>query len=701
MEGANELLLKGEIRMRIGVDVGGTFTDIVLIDDNTGKCDYTKTPTTTLNLWEGVLNGIEKILEKASADISEVDYIVHGTTIGTNALIEKKGAKTGLITTKGFIDVLEIGRVQRPDEALYNFFIDNPLPLVPRHLRKGVEERVDAKGNVLTELNEEEVRKVIEYFKLEQVESIAVCLLFSFKNSAHEKRIAEILEEMYPEAFISLSSEIVPEFREFERSSTTVINAYLQPIIKQYINRLRKEINERYGEIDLRIMQASGGTITAEEAEKKAINIVNSGPAGGILAAAYFGGVTGEDKHISADMGGTSFDIGLVDRGEAHVTSEAKFEGYPVRIPIIAIDTIGAGGGSIAWIDKGGALNVGPQSAGANPGPASYMRGGKQPTVTDANLILNRLNKDYFLGGEMTLDAELARNAINEHVAVPLGIPVEQAAAGIIEVANAKMGKGISVNSVEKGYDVREFVLIAFGGAGALHAVELAQELGMKKVLVPIMSGNLSAFGLLVSDARHDYVQTLNKTTEELNLNELLDLYKNMEDKGIRQLKKENFVKDDIKIAWSADLRYEGQSYEINVGVEHHLKEFTTIDVKKVGDRFNDLHQQLYSYSSKDEKIQWVNLRVTALGKTKEVKLAKEEIKSENGQEGYKGSREIYFKGKGFMEVPIYDRDLLTPGSTIKGPAVIEERIASTVIIPESECVLDAYKNLIVNLGGE
>ncbi len=687
--------------MRIGIDVGGTFTDIVMVDDQTGDLHFAKVLTTPPKLWEGVMNGIAKVLEKASASIEDVDYIVHGTTIGTNALIEKKGAKTGLITTQGFVDILEIGRVQRPGEGLYDFYVENPQPLIPRYLCKGVIERVGADGKVVKALDEDSVREAIMYLKEQKVEGIAVSLLFSFLNPAHERRIAEICKDIFPEAYVSISSEIAPEYREFERTSTTVINAYLQPIMKRYIQNLTQALEEKYGRVDLRIMQASGGTITAEAAERYAINTVNSGPAGGALAGAYFGEITGNSQLITADMGGTSFDIGLIDQGVPHVTSEAKFEGYPVKIPVIDIDTIGAGGGSIAWVDKGGILNVGPKSAGASPGPACYNRDGKLPTVTDANLILGRLNPSYFLGGELVLERDLAYQAIKENVADPMGITVEEAAAGIIRIVNANMSKGIGVNTVEKGHDVREFTMIAFGGAGALHAAELATDMGIKTLIVPRLSGNLSALGLLVSDARHDFVNAVAKAIDDINLEELRRIFDQLEAKGRVQLEAENFAPEEMELLWSADMRYEGQSYELNINMKRKTNLERT-DLVQLVKAFNEEHRRLYAYSSEDETVQVVNVRATAVGKTPPVQMKKVELSAGDGLEALKTPRKVYFEGKGFIEVPVYERDLLQPGHFFNGPAIVEEHISSTVVPPAATCQIDQYGTLIIKLeGGE
>ncbi|HID63008.1 MAG TPA: hydantoinase/oxoprolinase family protein, partial [Anaerolineae bacterium] len=437
--------------MRISIDVGGTFTDVVLIDDATGQIHYTKVLTTHKNLAEGVIAGIERILKMVATSFDQVDYLVHGTTIGTNALIERKGARTGLLTTEGMRDILDIGRIERPDAGLYDIFVDTPQPLVPRYLRREVRERVGADGSVVVPLDEEMARREVRFLKEQAVESIAICFIFGFRNPAHEQRVRQICQEIFPEATVSISSEIAPEFREFERTSTTVISAYLQPVLDRYLDNLEGQLKERYGRVDLRLMQASGGSMTTEDARRRAVNIVNSGPAGGALAAAYVGTLTGDQQIIGVDMGGTSFDIGLIDGGQPRMAPESQFEGFPVKMPILDVHAIGAGGGSLAWVDKGGALNVGPESAGSDPGPACYGLGGERPTVTDANLVLGRLNADYFLGGEMKLYPELAEKAIREHVAKPLGISLEEAASGIIRVVNANMVRGISVSSTERG----------------------------------------------------------------------------------------------------------------------------------------------------------------------------------------------------------------------------------------------------------
>ncbi len=686
--------------MRIGIDVGGTFTDIVLIDDATGKIHYTKVLTTHHNLAEGVIGGIDKMLGMIAASFDEVDYLVHGTTIGTNALIERKGARTGLITTEGFRDVLEIARIERPDEGLYDIFVDTPAPLVPRYLRREVRERVGAKGEVVVPLDEDSAREAVAFLKEQAVESVAICFVFGFRNPAHEQRVKDICREMFPQATVCISSDVAPEFREFERTSTTVINAYLQPVVDRYLDNLEGQLRSRYGDVDLRIMQASGGSMTTEDARGRAVNMVNSGPAGGALAAAYIGRLTGNDYVISVDMGGTSFDIGLITGGVPRVAPESQFEGFPVKIPILDVHAIGAGGGSIAWIDQGGALNVGPESARSVPGPACYNMGGERPTVTDANLVLGRLNPDYFLGGEMKLYPELAREAVRKHVAEPLGMSVEEAASGIIRVVNANMVRGISVSSTEKGYDVREFALLPFGGAGPLHAVELALDLGMKRVVVPPYAGTLSALGLLAANTRHDYVATLAKAQHDLDPAELLAAFQDMEARGRAQLRAQNVPDEQVEIAWSADIRYAGQSYELNTPVARR-DTLTAEDVHEVIDRFHELHHRIYAYGSKEETVEFINLRVAAIGRVPEVALAVSERSGADAGVARKGTRPVYFPtAGGFVDTVVYERDLLRPGHTVRGPALIEEMASTTVITPGAAGTVDGYGNIVVELGG-
>ncbi len=688
-------------RLRIGLDVGGTFTDVVLADDATGRVYSAKTLTTPKALAEGVLTGLEKILKAADATPGSISYVVHGTTIGTNALIEKTGARTGLLTTEGFRDVLEIGRIQRPQEGLYDLSVDTPAPLVPRHLRLPVRERVGSGGEVVTPLDEASAREAIQRLKSEEVASIAVAFLFSFLNPSHERRVRELCRENCPGVFVSLSSDIAPEFREFERTSTVVLNAYLQPVLDGYLGSLVSRLEERFGRLDLRIMQASGGCMSPEAARQVAVKTVNSGPAGGAIAGAFIGRLTSDRKLITVDMGGTSFDIGVIEDGTPRVTSDGKFEGYPVKIPIIDIATIGAGGGSIAWMDKGGVLNVGPMSAGADPGPACYGMGGDRPTVTDANLVLGRLNPDYFLGGEMRLDPALAREAIRCHVAEPMRVSMDEAAAAIVRLVNANMVKGISVNSIQRGLDVREFALIAFGGAGPLHAAELAKELGIRRVIIPPRPGHLSAFGLVVSDTRHDYVKAINRRQGEVTPRVLLEAFRELEREGRAQLRRERVAPAFAIMQWSVDLRYLGQSYELNTPIPQGLPASRLIPT--IVKRFHALHQQVYAYSSEAEEVEFVQVRLTAIGRSPTIRMSgnRPSPAAKNGTARgtiRKGVRKVFFQGRGFRPCPVYDREKLLPGARLRGPCLVEEVASTTVVLPGCMVRVDGYGNLIVIL---
>lgn len=682
---------------RIGVDVGGTFTDLVLIDDDNGRIRYTKTATTPADLARGPLIGLEKILGRAKTTMDSVSYLVHGTTIGTNALIERKGARVGLITTRGFRDVLEIARIERPDEGLYDMSVDLPEPLVPRFLRLEVDERVGADGEVVKPLDRQSVIGALETLKQARVEAIAVCLLFSFRNPAHELEIREICEEVLPGVPVSLSSDIAPEFREFERTSTTVINAYLAPVTERYLDRLEAELEERYQEVDLRIMQASGGAMTVEMARARPVQMVNSGPAGGSLAASLFGQLADEQKIVSVDMGGTSFDIGMIVDGEPRLKSEGEFEGYPVKIPLMDVEGIGAGGGSIAWVDAGGALNVGPQSAGADPGPACYGQGGEQPTVTDANLVLGRLNPEYFLGGEMELDVGAARRAIQGHVADPLGIGLEEAAAGILRVVNANMVRGISVNTTQKGFDVREFSLLAFGGAGPLHAVDLGREMKVRRVIIPPYCSVFSAFGAVASDVRYDEVKTVALTQEQATAARLQELFEQLERASLEKLGRAPDRTDGRRIQWAADLRYEGQSYELTVPVAtsggEQLSDRTIADTIE---GFHKLHRRIYEYGDPQEPIEIISLRVAVVDKVPDLHL--EAQATDQGEPELHSEREVYFPGTGMRGTKVYRRPQLRAGHELIGPSLVEERTSTTVIPPGVSAHVDPHGNLVVDL---
>ncbi|MEW6376954.1 MAG: hydantoinase/oxoprolinase family protein [Thermodesulfobacteriota bacterium] len=681
--------------MRVGIDVGGTFTDVVLVDETTGTFQYIKTPTTHYDLAEGVLKGLDEILHISRRSVKEINYLIHGTTIGTNAIIEGKGAKVGLIANQGFEDVLEIRRVARPKEAAFDFEVDNPPPLIPRYLRKGIVERVNSKGEVYISLDENSVREVVNFFKKEKVEAIVISLLFSFLNPRHEQRVAELCKKMFPEALVSLSSEICPEFREYERTCTTVMNGYLGPVIKRYMDNLMDRLKQRYGEIRLHIMQSNGGSMTAEVARDHAAHLINSGPAAGAMATAFISKLIGHEMAVGADMGGTTFDISIIDKGMPKTTTWGGVGEYPIKLPMVDMKTIGAGGGSLAWVDQSGILNVGPQSAGSDPGPACYGWGGMLPTVTDANLVLGRLNPNYFLGGKIPLYPEKARRAIQEHVADKMRLSLEEAALSIIRIVNANMAKGISGVSVQRGYDLREFILVPFGGAAPNHAIDIAEELGIHKIVIPPMCGNLSAVGLVVADIQHDYVRTLAKRKQKIDLKDLLEAFRTLEKEGVSQLKEENVEENDILIEWSADLRYEGQSWELNTPIKR-TSTLSARELQEILCSFHDLHKRVYSYGDPKETVEFINLRVRAIGRNPSLTLPKEPKASTPLSEALKEKRQVYFKDRGFVEIPIYERDRFGCGTEILGPCLIEEKISTTLIPSGWFGRIDEFKNIVI-----
>ena len=654
--------------MRIGIDVGGTFTDVVMVDEATGTFHYTKTPTTHHDLAEGVLKGLGEILEIGGVAMDEVSYLIHGTTIGTNAIVEGKGARVGLITTAGFEDVLEIRRVARPKEAAFDFGADNPPPLVPRYLRKGAVERVDAKGRIAVPLDEASVRQAAGTFRKEGVEAVVVSLLFSFLNPKHEMRVAEICREELPGVPVTLSSEICPEFREYERTCTAVMNGYLGPVIARYMDRLTNRLEKDYGDVTLHIMQSNGGTMTAEVAKSHAAHLINSGPAGGAIAAAFVSRLTGNRMAVGADMGGTTFDISIIDESLPKTTTWGGVTNYPIKLPMVDLRTIGAGGGSIAWVDEGGVLNVGPESAGSDPGPACYGWGGTRPTVSDANLVLGRLNPGYFLGGKLPLYPDRAIEAVRTQVAEPMGLSVEEAAAGIIRIVNANMAKGISGNSVERGYDLREFALVTMGGAAALHAADIARELKMARVIVPPMSGNFSAVGFVVADLQHDYVRTLARKEHEIDPDALHRDFREMEAEGLSELRREKVRPEDTHITWSADLRYEGQSWELNTPVERHSDRLSRDDIRRMAEGFHDLHRQVYSYAEPEEVVEFVNLRVRVKGLSPDLAFKEEPCEPFLLEGGWKETRDVYFAETGRKTIPVYEREGLAVGSPHRRP---------------------------------
>ena len=693
-------------RYRLGVDIGGTFTDATLINEETGEIRVGKVPSTPQDPSHGFMEATHRILREADVSPDEVGYVVHGTTVATNSIIEGKVARTGFITTDGFRDLLEIQRQIRP--SLYDLHFEKPRPLTPRYLCFGVPERLDAQGNVLTPLDESAVRNAADQLRQEDVESIAVCFLHAYINPSHEKRTGEILREVLPNTIISLSSEVAPEFREYFRASTTVINASIRPVVGRYLQSIETRLRAEGLEAELLVMQSSGGVFTFEAASEKPVFMVESGPAAGVIAATYLGTTLECPDVISFDMGGTTAKAGLIQNGTPTITKDyevgtaaqtgvgaSRGAGYPIRTPVIDLVEIGAGGGSIAWVDSGGVLRVGPQSAGADPGPVCYGAGGTEPTITDANLVLGRLNPSFFLGGEIELDVEAARQAIQEKCADPLKLDLVEAAHGIVEIANAAMVNALRLVSVQRGYDPRDFVLTAFGGAGPVHANRLAAEIDAPTTVIPMSPGTTSAMGLLVTDLKHDYSTTLIQHIDQLDTAAVEETYRELEAQGGASLEREGVRPEDINFLRQVDTRYIGQSYELTVPLPAEQLDASKID--RVLEQFHIEHDRAYGYSAPSEPVEFVNLRLTAIGKIAKPRLRELEGDNTDIAAAQKATRSVYFaESHGYVECPIYDRYRLGPDCVLTGPAIVEEIDSTTVIHPGYSAQVDRFGNLIL-----
>ena len=687
---------------RLGVDIGGTFTDLVMMDEATGNLRLIKMSSTPQDPSIGFMNVTERVLGESEVDPARVSYLVHGTTVATNTIIEGKGAKTAFIATEGFRDVFEIGRQIR--STLYDVFCDKPKPLIPRYLCREAPERLNYAGDILKPLNDESVREAIQQFKVENVESIAVCLLHAYINARHEKRVKEIIDEEMPGVFVSISSDLCPEMREYFRASTTAINSLLMPIVTLYLGQLENRLKDLGVEVGLHLMTSAGGMATSEVARKEPVHMIESGPAAGVIASTYIGKMAGVENLISFDMGGTTAKVGLVVEGVPKVAphfevgsaavADNRAAGYPVRTPVIDLVEIGAGGGSIAWVDPGGALRVGPRSGGADPGPACYGKGQENPCITDANLLLGRLNPDYFIGGEQKLFPELAERAVKK-LSEQLGMNVIEAASGIIRIANASMVGAIRLISVQRGFDPREFVLVAFGGAGPLHANDLAQELGIPKVLIPMSPGVTSALGLLVSDVKHDYVQANISPVEDVDINAINSVFVGIETRAREVLSSEGIPTSDISIIRYLDIRYIGQSYELKIPIEN--RPLQPVDKQAINAAFFKEHERTYGYASASEPTEVVNLRLTAIGSISKPKLKELEEGDGDSSGAVKSERPVYFSKPGKpVTCRIYDRYKLKSNDRIDGPAIVEEIDSTVVILPHYHAQVDRFGNIFI-----
>lgn len=694
-------------KYRLGIDVGGTFTDAMIINEETGEIRIGKVPSTPKDPSIGFLDAVDTILKENHIEAQDVTYVVHGTTVATNAIIEGKMAATGFITTEGFRDMLEIQRQIRP--SLYDLQFEKPRPLVPRYLCFGIPERMDFQGKILTKLDTDSVREVARQLKKEGVESIAVCYLHAYINNEHEAQTEELLKEEFPEAIVSLSSEIAPEFREYLRASTTVINAAVRPIVSRYLTSIESRLKAAGLSAELLVMQSNGGVLTFGAASDKPVFMVESGPAAGVIAASYLGNTLGSPNVLSFDMGGTTAKTGLVRNGTPTITKDYEVgvaaggtgtgvqgAGYPIRTPVIDLVEIGAGGGSIAWVDSGGILRVGPQSAGADPGPVCYGRGGEEPTITDANLVLGRLDPEYFLGGKMKLDVEGARKAIESKCAKPLGLDLLEVALGIVEIANTAMVNALRRISVQRGYDPREFMLVAFGGAGPVHANRLADQLEIPKTLIPMSPGITSATGLLVTDLKHDYSNTLIQAITDLDLSAIESTYVGMEDQGRTALSNEGMDENSIRFIRQVDVRYIGQSYELGIVVQSG--KFDSEHRDQIVQEFHKEHERAYGFSAPEEPVEIVAIRLTAVGDIAKPTL-REIGKTTGGVDSARRTtRSVYFaESKGFVDCPVYDRYKLSSGDVLEGPAIIEEMDSTTIIHPRYKADVDRYGNVFLS----
>jgi len=679
--------------MRIGIDVGGTFTDFLLTEDD-GTSEIYKVLSTPDDPSVGVMNGLRE-MAKAREDpltefIKKVGTIVHGTTVTTNAVLTYKGAKTGLLTTEGVRDALEMRRGVREEQ--YNNRYTNVTPLVPRYLRISVDERLDYKGDIVVPLDETNVLESLERLKKENIESVAICFMNSFANKDHELRAAQIVKGKLPRAYLTVSNQLLPSIRFYDRVSTTVLNSYVGPILRNYLSSLTSKLKDASFEGVLLIMQSNGGVISPEIAIDRAAATLLSGPAGGPVAGVAYTSIQGYNDCITIDMGGTSFDAALTKDKKPLVTTEGEINRLRLALPMLGIVTIGAGGGSIGWIDEGGLLRMGPQSAGAKPGPACYNLGGELPTCTDADLILGYLNKDFFAGGKIPLNYEKAEESIRKHIADKLKLDVVEAAAGMYQVINVNMASGVREVSVKRGYDPREFPLVVAGGAGPVHACMIALELEIPVMIVPKESSIFCAAGMLMSDLKHDFVRTYASPLDKIDTKTFTGLFNEMEEEGIELLKSENIPEDRIELTYSLDMRYIKQYHEVNVVISK--EELERADIESIAAKFHPEHNRLYGYSLEKEgtPIELINMRLTAIGKTDKPQFIEEENRGEDASKALKGRRKVYLPSKkDFDELDVYDGFKLKCGNKIVGPAIIEQVNTTTFVSPEYSVLCDRY----------
>ena len=674
----------------VGVDVGGTFTDLVLFDTETESVKISKVPSTPENQSFGVMSALEAV----GASLEDIDEVIHGTTVTTNALLERKISRVGLITTRGFRDVLELGRRTRPKPYGMTGSFEC---IIPRELRLEVRERVDCDGEVLEELNEADVRSAVKNLLESGAEALVIHFLHSYKNDLHERRTEEIAREIWPNTFVTRGSALVSEFREYERGTTAAINAAIQPVLHRYIERLQEKLKEEGYSKDLLVMQGNGGTVSSGIVAEDAVKTVMSGPASGVMAAAYTASQSGFNKVVTYDMGGTSCDVGLIVNGIPQVTSELEIEyAMPIHVPMVDVHTIGAGGGSLAWVNDAGLLHVGPESAGAQPGPICYGRGGQKPTITDANLVLGRLNPEALLAVDNPVSLETVRNSLVEEVGVKLGLEgAAEIASAIVRIANMNMAGALRLVSLARGYDPRDFALFAFGGAGPLHAVALARELGIPKVLVPMRPGITNAVGCVVADVRHDYVNSINIPLAQADMDQVEQLFCRQIEAGKKIIAEEGVEIEELLVIHDVDMQFQGQTHILNFPVEE-----TRLSRESLQTAFEKAYWDRFEVELPEIRAVLVNLHTAVIGRRKPVPLAAlmsaKEQKS-TIDECLTGSRKVWFES-GWKETPVYKREFLPVKAKFNGPAVIEQLDTTIIVEPENKIEVDLNGNLIITL---
>jgi N-methylhydantoinase A len=685
------------LKLRVAADIGGTFTDVVVFDETDASLQLAKTLSTPADLARGVRDG----LVKAAIPLERVLSLIHGSTVVVNAVVERQGAKTALVTTKGFRDVYEIGRINRPES--FNPRFRKHRPLVPREMIFEITERMLAGGAVRTPFDEQEAREVARILKEEAVEAVAVLFLHSYRAPEHELRMCEILRETDGNFFISASHELSREYREYERTSTVAANAYVGPKVSKYLGELERGLKSDGFKGSLMIMQSNGGLSDVELARRQCIQMMESGPAGGVVGTMAYCEILGLEAAIAFDMGGTTAKSCVIRRGAPSLSPDYFIGGYneglAIRIPVLDIIEVGTGGGSIAWLDEGGALHVGPRSAGAEPGPVSYGRGGVEPTVTDANVVLGRLAPERFLGGEMRLDQQAAETSLRERLAHPLNVTLERAAAGMLQVATSAMANAVRHVTLERGLDPRDFTLVAYGGGGPLHAASVAKELSIGTVIVPQAPGHFSALGMLMADFRRDYVQTLFKRLDDLEMEELEQEFRTLETEGRQALERSGIASDRIVFERAADMRYVGQEHAVAVRMPASAAdESARAEIKR---RFDEAHDLRYSHSAPEEAADIVSLRVSAIGRLGKPAFATILAGvATPPADADRGARPVIFESHGAVPAKVFDRAKLRAGNVIEGPAIIEESASTTVVEPGDSVTVNRYGHLVMKLGG-